>query len=234
MLKKPIPGWILAGGFALSAIGGCVNAVGLLGFHRQALSHMSGTLTGVGISLALGHDGMLLQALAVLISFFFGAFVSGFVVQQSTLQLGRRYGLALALESVLLFLAVYFLRENHRVGDYLAAMACGLQNGMATSYSGAVIRTTHVTGIVTDLGIALGHFVRNQPVEWRRIRLYGILLLGFGCGSFLGGFGFSRLGSDTLLFPAGVAGLCGIGFALIKHLEQRLHRRTQQTSCPSL
>jgi uncharacterized membrane protein YoaK (UPF0700 family) len=44
-------------------------------------------------------------------------------------------------------------------------MACGLQNAMATGYSGAVIRTTHVTGIVTALGIAVGLAARRERVD---------------------------------------------------------------------
>ncbi len=182
---------------------------------------MSGTLTTVGTSLAENDPGMLVHTAAVFFSFFLGAFVSGLIVRQSTLQAGRRYGVALAIESCLLFAAVTFLREDLRLGDYLAAMACGLQNAMATSYSGAVIRTTHVTGMVTDLGIALGLFMRRQPVEWRRFRLYGVLLAGFLAGGFAGGLAFHRYGYDTLLFPAILSGCTGFGFALLKHLKRR-------------
>src|SRR5690606_36376599 len=130
--------------------------------------------------------------------------------RQSTLRLGRRYGVVLALESALLFAAVYFLRRGSFTGDYLASMACGLQNAMATSYSGAVIRTTHLTGVVTDLGIACRHWLRRQPVDWGRFRLYGVLLIGFTLGGILGTLGFHHLSYDTLLFPAAMTGLAGL------------------------
>ena len=97
-------------------------------------------------------------------------------------------------------------------------MACGLQNAMATSYSGAVIRTTHMTGIVTDLGIALGLLARGEPVDRRRMGLYLVLLAGFFAGGILGAAGFARFGYDMLLGPALLSGITGIGFATSRHL----------------
>ncbi len=227
MFKKETPLWIMTGGFSLTLIGGCINAIGLLGLYHQAVSHMSGTVTMLGIDLA-GRDPMLVwQTFSVVASFFLGALVSGFITRQSTLKAGRRYGLVLAIESALLFGAVHLLRLDLRAGDYLAAMACGLQNAMATSYSGAVIRTTHVTGIVTDLGIACGHLLRGQQVEWRRLQLYGVLFTGFMCGAWLGAIGYSKIGYSTLLFPATLAGCTGMGYAIFKHIERRQHHRSQ-------
>ncbi|MFT3867975.1 MAG: YoaK family protein [Nibricoccus sp.] len=227
MFKKEIPIWILIGGFSLSLIGGCINSIGLLGVFHQAVSHMSGTVTMLGIDLAARDPLLILHTVSVVLAFFLGALLSGFITRQSTLKAGRRYGFVLAIESVLLFAAVHLLRQDLRAGDYFAAMACGLQNAMATSYSGAIIRTTHVTGIVTDLGIACGHLLRGQQVEWRRLQLYGILLTGFMSGAWLGAIGYSKIGYSTLLFPATLAGCTGLGYAIFKHIERRQHHRSQ-------
>merc|ERR1719357_1841543 len=43
---------------------------------------------------------------------------------------------------------------------YFAALACGLQNGMCTMHLGSIVRTTHVTGLSTDLGTNLGRLIR--------------------------------------------------------------------------
>ena len=87
-------------------------------------------------------------------AFVLGTIVSGMTVQQSTLKLGRRYDVALTLESLLLFTALPFLEASNSMGLYLASIAMGLQNGMVSAYSGAIIRTTHVTGVFTDLRIS--------------------------------------------------------------------------------
>jgi uncharacterized membrane protein YoaK (UPF0700 family) len=156
-------------------------------------------------------------------AFFIGCLVSGAIIRQSTLQLGRRYGVALSLESVLLLAAVYFLREGAELGDYLAAMACGLQNAMVTTYSGSAMRTTHITGMVTDLGIACGHLLRGATVDWFRFRIYGVLLLGYFGGALLGSIGYDRWGYDTLLLPAILSGVTGLGYTVYKH-RQHLRR----------
>jgi uncharacterized membrane protein YoaK (UPF0700 family) len=175
------------------------------------------------MELGRANYGVALHALAILAAFFIGCLASGAIISQGSLRLGRRYGVALSLESVALFLAVYFLRQGANVGDYLAALACGLQNAMVSSYSGSTMRTTHMTGMVTDLGIACGHFLRGAAVDWFRFRLYGVLFLGFFAGGVLGALGYGHFGYDTLLFPAVLSGVAGLGYTAIKHY-QRSHK----------
>jgi uncharacterized membrane protein YoaK (UPF0700 family) len=225
MLSKPTPIWILLGGAALVAVAGVINAVGFLGLHHQALSHLSGTATSVGIELAHADWRLAGHATLVLVFFFLGCVLSGLIIRQSTLRAGRRYGVALVVEGALLFAAAYFFRHGSLAGAYLATMACGLQNAMATTYSGAVIRTTHITGIVTDLGIAMGLAARRERVDWRRMRLYGILLVGFFAGGVLGGLGFGRWSHDVLLIPAAITGLAGLTHTCLQH-TRRHHARS--------
>jgi uncharacterized membrane protein YoaK (UPF0700 family) len=223
MLSKPIPAWIYVAAAALTGCAGCVNAIGFLGVHHQALSHMSGTGTIFSTELSLGRIADAGHALRVMGFFFLGCVLSGMIIRQSTLQLGRRYGVALAVESALLFGATYFLRSGSNAGDFLAAMACGLQNAMATSYSGAIIRTTHITGIVTDLGIAIGLLLRREEVSLRRIGLFLTLLAGFLLGGVVGGLAYQRFGFDALLLPATGTGLTGLAYAIYRHYR-RPHR----------
>ncbi len=114
------------------------------------------------------------------VAFVFGAAaLSGAIIGASTLQFGRRYGVVLSIESVLLFCAVPLLQQQSDVGLYLATCACGLQNAMASTYSGAVLRTTHMSGIVTDLGIFLGQRLRGNSIDMKRMRLYALLFASF-------------------------------------------------------
>lgn len=222
MLKHHAPGWVYAGGMLLSAVAGCVNAVAV-GSAYHAVTHMSGTVFAVSAELAHGNRVVAMRAAAVVVSFFVGATFSGFLIRQQTLHAGRRYGVALMFEGVLLAGAWLGLRANHVSGEVLAAMACGLQNALATSYSGAVLRTTHMTGVVTDLGIAIGHWLARQPTEWFRVRLHLVLLLGFTSGGAMGAFGFSVLGAATLLVPAITVFCAGVAYAIQRQLQRRSH-----------
>src|SRR5690606_9389894 len=95
------------------------------------------------------------------------------------LRAGRRYGVVLIVEGALLAFAVPLLTRVPVAGSACAAAACGLQNAMATAYSGAVVRTTHVTGIVTDLGLAFSHWLRRSSGRGGRVRLLLALFTGF-------------------------------------------------------
>jgi len=215
------PAWVYLGGLVLTVIAGAINAVGFLGAHHQALSHMTGSVTTIGMELVQARFNVALHAFLILGSFFAGCLLSGAIIRQAALKLGRRYGVVLSLESVALLLAVYFLRTGSHAGDYLAALGCGLQNAMVTSYSGATMRTTHMTGMVTDLGIACGHFLRGEHVDWYRFKLYGVLFSGFFAGGVIGTFGYGLFGYDTLLFPAVLSGIAGGGYVVVKHVERR-------------
>ncbi len=233
MLSQPTPRWIFVGGTTLAAVAGCVNAVGFLGVQHQALSHLSGTVTNLGIEVARADPTVAGRALLVILFFFLGCVLSGLVIRQSTLRLGRRYGVALAIEAALLVGAAVSLRHNLPSGEFLAAMACGLQNAMATSYSGAVMRTSHMTGIITDLGIAVGLAARGERADWRRMRLYSALLAGFFGGGVLGAVAFMRFGADALLFPAALTGLAGVSYTIYEHWrrgQRRTHRLTSAVS----
>lgn len=224
MFSQPVPRWIPLGGFTLTCAAGIINAVGFLGVGHEALSHMSGNVSLLGLHTAAGAAPLAFRAFLLVLCFFAGSLLSGMIVRQNTLKLGRPYGVALGVESALLIGATYFLRHGVTFGDYLAAMACGLQNALATTYSGAVIRTTHITGILTDVGIAIGHWARRHAVDWRRVRLYLVLLAGFTVGGVLGALSFQRWRYDTLLIPAALVAVGAVASELLAR-----HARRAQT-----
>ena len=198
----------------LAFIAGAINTVGFLGFQHQGITHLTGSTTLLGIAIATGEAAQSLHLLAVLSSFLGGCIFGGFLIQDSALKLGRRYGVALVIESALLFMAVPLLRKSNVTGDYLASCACGLQNGMVSTFSGAVLRTTHVSGMFTDLGIFIGHLLRGIPVDTRRIRLCSLLLFSFFSGAMVGAAGFARFSYETLYFPAALTGCVGLSYSL--------------------
>lgn len=216
-----LPRWVWIGAGSLACIAGMVNVVGFLGFEHQAVTHLTGTTSLLGAALADGNVSAASHLAGVALAFMTGAAVSGMIVQDSTLRLGRRYGVVLALESLLLFLSVPLFEEQQIVGAFLAAAACGLQNAMATTFSGAVIRTTHLSGMFTDLGIGLGHFVRGMPVPRRRLLLCGLIIGSFLAGGIGGAWLFLRWRYDALLVPAALTGAVGVGYTVYRHWSLR-------------
>lgn len=211
-----LPTWVWIGAITLSCVAGMVNVVGFLGFEHQAVSHLTGTTSQLGMAMAQGDWRSIGHLWGLLIAFSLGAMLSGLIIQDSALQLGRRYGIALALESALLFLAIPLFKHQQIWGAMSAAMACGLQNAMATTFSGAVVRTTHLSGMFTDLGIGLGHLLRGLPLPVRRLTLSGLIISGFLAGGVLGAWLFVRWQYDALLVPAALTGLVGLGYVIYR------------------
>lgn len=212
-----LPRWALLGSGILACIAGTVNTVGLLGFQHQGITHLTGTTTVLGIAAAHRDLAGLAHFGSVIACFVAGATIGGVLIRDSTLRLGRRYGIALLIESALLLAAVPLLQMGRNDGAYLASAACGLQNGMVSTYSGAVIRTTHVSGLFTDLGVMLGHAIRGVPVDHRRAGLTSLLLAAFFTGSVAGALAFQRFEYATLYAPALLTGLTGIAYFLFRH-----------------
>lgn len=226
MSNKSTPLWITTGGVSFTLVAGFVNAIGFLGVHHHGLSHVTGQVTMVSIRLADGNAAEALKGVLVGLWFFAGAVLSGVIIQRAELsRKGRRYGVAMLVESTLLGLATYLLVHGDDRGEYLAATACGLQNAMATSYSGNVLRTTHMTGVVTDLGILVGHWVRREPLETQRLQLLLLLFVGFLTGGALGAIAFVQLGPWSLVVPGAAMALGGGVYTYIAARRPGLTKR---------
>lgn len=201
MISK-LPKWIEYGAFVLAFVAGCINAIGLLGFEHQAVSHVSGTATLFGSSMLAGSFDDMLHLAGVLFSFFVGAGLSGYLLHGTQLKLSRRYDTALVAESLLIFTSFYLLSEGSFYGHFTASLACGMQNALATTYSGAIVRTTHLTGIFTDLGIMFGSVMRGKAFDKRKAILFGLIIIGFVTGGASGAYLFMLLQFHALLVPA--------------------------------
>lgn len=201
MINK-LPKWVEIGGFLLALNAGYINAVGVLGLNHLPISHLTGTSTLLSIEIAKANLSVVTHLLVVMLSFVLGAAASGALVGNVALKLGRRYSLALMIESVLLFAALFLLNQDLLVGHFFASAACGLQNAMTSSYSGAVVRTTHVSGLFTDLGIMLGLRVRGKKVDGRKLTLFLILISGFILGGIFGAILFGRMQFSALILPS--------------------------------
>lgn len=224
MIRK-LPPWVWIGGGMLSAVAGMLNAVGFLGLSHHGLTHMSGTASALGISLVETNGDQAGYHAALLGSFIVGAMVSGVLVRDQHLRLCRRHGVALLIEAALIGWSLYLLLQGRIGGTLPLAMAAGLQNALATSYSGAIVRTTHVTGIFTDIGIVLGGWLRGQRPDGRKLTLLGTLGGAFILGSAAGALQFEWFGYQALWTPLVLTSLGGSLYLALRLLGQFKQRR---------
>jgi uncharacterized membrane protein YoaK (UPF0700 family) len=219
-----LPTWVLAGAALLAFLAGIINVAGFLGIQHAGITHLTGTTTLLGMAVATGDAAQVLHFAAMIGAYLAGTVASGMVIRDSTLKLGRRYGVVLVGEALLLVAAVPLLSAENLLGDYLASAACGLQNAMVSTYSGAVLRTTHVSGTLTDLGIFFGHWLRGVPVDVRRVRLLLALVLAFFVGAVAGTRLFQWFAYGALYVPAFITGATGLGYGIYRHFHRDLAR----------
>ena len=223
-------------GVALAFVAGAINAGGFLAV-REYTSHMTGIVSSAADHLVRGQIDMVLAAVGALLSFVLGAACTAIlvnVVRRHGLQSG--YALPLVLEAVLLLI---FGILGARLADIdalfipltvmLLCFMMGLQNAVITKVSHAEIRTTHMTGIVTDIGIELGKLaywnsdsgVRLPKVTANlgRLALMLALLGAFCIGGVVGAVGFKHLGYLSTI-PLAVF-LCVLG--IVPVIDDALH-----------
>ncbi len=196
-------------GSVLAFVAGATNAGGLLAVG-QYTSHMTGIVSSVADNLALGQAWLALSGLIALLAFLLGAMTTAWLVNWGLRrELRSAYGLPLVVEAMLLLMFGLFgaaIGLLHAVflplTVVLLCFIMGLQNAVITKISKARIRTTHVTGLVTDLGIELGKLLYvnrsadRQPVRADR-QLLRVHLQLIGCffgGGLAGALGFRHLG----------------------------------------
>lgn len=123
---------------------------------------------------------------------------------------------------------------------YFVSLACGLQNGLCTTFSGAVIRTTHVTGILTDIGLVLGQAVfhrRTRKHLWK-LKVFFPLYGGFCCGGVTGWFAYQLLRTQAILLPCGGLGILGIAHLcyckiILMYEKREVNRKEWKRNNPS-
>lgn len=199
-------------GLTLAFVAGATNAGGFLAV-RQYTSHMSGIIAAMSDDLALGSMGLALVGLGAVLPFLGGAACSAIlIIWARRKRLHSEYALPLLLEAFLL-LCFGLLGANlslHMglfvpVTVMLLCFIMGLQNAIITKISKAEIRTTHVTGLVTDIGIELGKLFYwnmelarpSKPIvlaNRKHLKLLLLLLLMFFVGGVAGGMSFKHIG----------------------------------------
>jgi uncharacterized membrane protein YoaK (UPF0700 family) len=150
----------------LTFVAGFVDASGFL-LLGAFTSHVTGSVGHLGRNLAMRNTSAALLVLVLVLAFFFGALLASLLLTAGFRVLPTAYGSALLLEAALVLAFVLVpelgLAQAPHTLRFEAALLCaamGMQNSLVTRLSGAVVRTTHLTGVVTDLGIDLAQWYR--------------------------------------------------------------------------
>lgn len=210
--RRCLPAWL-----ALAFCAGAVNAAALAACQRY-VTHVTGTFTRIGADYR--NVALLLDYLAVVVAFVAGAAGSYLLIDGRRLR-GKRAWPVAPLWIVVLVLAIVsaagrygafgpFGTTVETVGDFvllaLLAFGMGMQNASVATTTGMIVRTTHLTGPLTDLSIALGALASHAPASVKQaartsVSLRGSKIIAFVVGALLATMLAPQLEYLTFLVP---------------------------------
>ncbi len=204
-------------GLTLAFVAGATNAGGFMAVN-QYTSHMSGIVSSMADNLAVHKFRLVLAGLGSVTSFLAGSAYSAILINWGRHhRTHSQYAYPLLWEALLLccFGLMGSYLELHQNGFMpvtviLLCFIMGLQNAIITKISHAEIRTTHMTGLITDIGIEIGKMLyinsseetaNYKPVraDFQRMGLLASLLGAFFFGGLAGAIGFKYIGYSMTL-----------------------------------
>ncbi|QIL84206.1 DUF1275 domain-containing protein (plasmid) [Diaphorobacter sp. HDW4A] len=211
------PSTNIALGLLLAFNAGAMNAGGFMVLHMYT-SHMSGFASQFADGLTLKDRELVLSAIGAILSFLLGAAACAILVGWSRKhKLYSVYALPLMLEALLMLLfglmgsvmLAWATPFALPLAVILLSFIMGLQNAVGSKTSGGSVRTTHMTGNITDLGMEIGKLfflVRSDPgstAQWaqnlKRMKTHAGLVGMFISGGISGAIGFKHAGFICVL-----------------------------------
>jgi uncharacterized membrane protein YoaK (UPF0700 family) len=206
--------------FILSFNGGCINAGGFLATGKF-VSHVTGFATLFGVEVMTNQIKAALSMLSVPLFFLLGAFLAGLLIDRP-MERGEKphFDWVLGISSLCLFVAAsgelfqfggfgeVFRLKHAFILLALLCLASGLQNAAITASSLRSIRTTHLTGVTTDLGLGLARLFifdskkEKYRQEVRSNQLRSGSIASFVLGSAVGAYIFLTFGYHGFFLPA--------------------------------
>jgi uncharacterized membrane protein YoaK (UPF0700 family) len=213
----------------LGIAAGFVNAAGFLGF-AVLTTNVTGHAALFAERLAL-QDWKTARVVALwMFLFLAGAFISSLIVSWVGRNQRFSYVIPILIEiAILLGVALLGYRYDQSLvakelfaGSLLFAM--GLQNSLVSLVSGSVVRTTHLTGTFTDLGIELAQLIQKQKEDTAglkaKIKLRLAIIFFFLFGAVAGAYIFHYMSFHAFFIPAAI-----LGFTLIADVFRITVRR---------
>ena len=199
----------------LTGLAGAVNAISIFGYDGTTVSHLTGLVSKVAINITKGSLDGVWEVLRIILLFFAGAVVSGIVTGERAFYLHKRYGFII-ISVGLLLIVPYFIPGKY---DLLVfAFAMGLQNGMVVSFRGVVVRMTHMSGNVTDLGVYVGYKIRGNKNEKLITGLIPfVAIISFIVGGILGVLLYSQLHNATFFIASSIYVIVGLVYFILRY-----------------
>lgn len=192
----------------LSLVAGTVNIAGVLSISVLT-TNVTGHFAYFAEHFFLGSYANAFMFLLYILCFLLGAFTSNLLIEIANVHKPQiAHATPMLIEIALLAICSLKVLNDNMIACLLL-FAMGLQNALVTQVSQSTVRTTHLTGLFTDLGIELSQlfFYKKADERSRLAKSIGLrfaIIFSFFVGCLLGGLLYSYWQVQALLFAAAV------------------------------
>ena len=198
MDKKILLVWMIL----LTMLAGGLNAISIIGYNATTISHVTGLISRASILLTVPSLELFWGTMRIIIAFFMGAVLTGFITGERAFILKKRYGFIIIAIGALIIVP-YFLPVEYSI--LLFAFLMGMQNGMIVSFRGIVVRMTHMSGNLTDLAVYIGYKIKGNKNEKLITGLIPLIaLLSFFTGGVLGVYLYQKINNTIFFIMSGI------------------------------
>jgi uncharacterized membrane protein YoaK (UPF0700 family) len=215
---------------SLAFVAGGVNSAGYLGFGYFS-ANMTGNVSLVSDHVSMGDIDLAVAFLVIVAMFVAGAFAASLFIQfGKRRRFGAIYAIALLTEAALLMaIGVWSVMSATHVSGVrivgVISFAMGIQNAASTRISGSKVRTTHVSGIATDIGVGMAQMLESNDAHAAKHTRDRLMLHSATIGSFLVGGTIGVLGYRL----AEGAVFCGFSLVILAMCVRYLVRLPQRS-----
>lgn len=199
----------------LTLLAGAINAISIFGYDGTTVSHLTGLVSKVAINLSKGRFNGFWEVLRIILAFFLGTIISGFITGEKAFYLNKRYGFIILAIGVLIIIP-YFLPDKYSI--LVFSLTMGLQNGMVVSFKGVVVRMTHMSGNITDLGVYIGYKLRGNKNEKYITGLIPLVaIVSFVLGGIIGILFYGLIHNAIFFILSGIYLLLGCIYFILRY-----------------
>lgn len=206
----------------LSFIGGYVDVYGLLTVAFP-LTHFTGSVAKLALEgFEIRVDKEVFQLAVALFFFILGNIIAGLLIGERHFSFRKRYGIVFMVMGVLVFI-LFNLFHGDKSFAFLLSIGIGVQNGLFITYKGILVRTSHLTGAISDLGVYIGYLLRGKSFDTWKIFYYTVSLFSFFFGGVTSKMMYDIYGKQSVYAVSLGYILIGASYLILrKKLERNL------------
>jgi len=185
---------------SLTFLAGAINICALVLFGIS-ITHYTGNISHAAVALGSGQLFILGKLLAYIILFFLGSVIARFLFHRNESDLCKNHGLMPILFGISL-LVIYKGFNSKAATLSVLALGMGIQNGTCIRINSVLVRTTHMTGYITDAAYSLVAIIKGDWEQLWKLRFYGISIFLYFIGGIISFIAIHKIGNLTLVVLA--------------------------------